>query len=572
MTIEFYRRNYIEGLFLSSGIIRSPDDTMEKLVQTARSLRQEGFNGYIHLKCVPYASRRLIQRAGLHADRLSVNIELPSERSLKRLTREKTFASVLKPMGVIRDTIAETREDRRRLHHVPSFAPAGQSTQLIVGASPETDYDILHLSDRLYRQNALKRVYYSAYVPVGATGNALPQLEEPPLVRENRLYQADWLIRLYGFSMGEVISPDAPFLDLKCDPKQAFALRHPEYFPVDVNAADLDAILKVPGIGLKSAHRIVGLRRKGRIRYEHLKQLGVVLSRAQDFITCDGLPSKCWNGFNLKGISGVHKTSMPSESPLAQTKDVRRVWVTDGTFDGLLTAIFEAYRAKNPPDTITPDSQNQLGLFERRWAIKTDPKKSNRVWKGLKARLGLKKRRQLFEAYLSGSTGVETAIYQTVFDMIRGKNNRGKVARLSAHIQVQKLAQKVRREAHRMKGLVRFQRVDTDQFLALIAPQYDIIPLIRWHFEQRFSDQKWIIHDTLRGYGLFFDRYKTREVCLDMKGFKEVCRGNGTDETWCQALWKRYYTAVNISQRNNPKSHLRQLPRRYWPYLTEKQP
>jgi putative DNA modification/repair radical SAM protein len=263
LTIDFYRRNYIEGLFLSSGIMRSPDDTMERLIRTVHRLREQGFNGYIHLKCVPYASDRLIRQAGLCADRLSVNIELPSDKSLRLLTQSKTYDSVLEPMGTIRETIAETRENRRRMRHTPHFAPAGQGTQLIVGASPESDYEILDLANRLYNSQFLKRVYYSAYVPVGDLRTQLPKIVDSPLQRENRLYQADWLMRLYGFSIDDVISSDSPYLDLKIDPKQAFALRNPSLFPVDINSADSEMILRVPGIGLKSANRIVSLRRKG---------------------------------------------------------------------------------------------------------------------------------------------------------------------------------------------------------------------------------------------------------------------------------------------------------------------
>ncbi|MGD8992636.1 MAG: putative DNA modification/repair radical SAM protein, partial [Desulfobacterales bacterium] len=270
LTFDFYRRNYIEGLFLSSGIMHSPNDTMERLIKTVQVLRGQGFNGYIHLKCVPHADRRLIRQAGLYADRLSVNIELPSEESLKRLTLEKTYASVLEPMGVIRQNIDEMRQDRRRLRHVPHFAPAGQSTQLIVGASPESDHKILRLANRLYRHQALKRVYYTAYVPVGGSGVHLPNLAAPPLQRENRLYQADWLLRLYGFSIDEILSRDRPYLDLKIDPKQVFAMRNPSLFPIDLNTADHQTILKIPGIGLKSAKRIVSLRRQGRIRFAHL--------------------------------------------------------------------------------------------------------------------------------------------------------------------------------------------------------------------------------------------------------------------------------------------------------------
>jgi predicted DNA-binding helix-hairpin-helix protein len=242
------------------------------LIRTVRDLRSRGFNGYIHLKCVPYTSRALIREAGLHADRLSVNIELPSEVSLRRLAGDKTYRSVLEPMGVIRETILETSEDRRRLKRVPAFAPAGQSTQLIIGASPESDCDILRVADRLYQDQALKRVYYSGYVPIDAADPRLPELAEPPLAREHRLYQADWLMRLYGYAVEEVIRPEEPYLDLEIDPKLAFARRQPDLFPVDINKADYSMILRVPGIGLRSAKRILSLRRQGHIRYEHLQR------------------------------------------------------------------------------------------------------------------------------------------------------------------------------------------------------------------------------------------------------------------------------------------------------------
>lgn len=563
LTIDFYRRNYIEGLFLSSGIMRSPDDTMERLVRVVQDLRKQGFNGYIHVKCVPYASRRLIRQAGLYADRLSVNIELPSEKSLKQLTKSKTYASVLEPMGVIREAIAETRDSRKRLRHVPPFAPAGQSTQLIVGASPESDYDILDLADRLYRRQTLKRVYYSAYVPVGQIGTGLPNIADPPLRRENRLYQADWLMRLYGFSIAEVISAESPYLDLKIDPKQAFALRHPTLFPIDINAADREMILRVPGIGLKSANRIVGLRRKGRIRLEHLKRLGVIVSRAQHYIQCDGLPSAHWRGaYTPKTLGGVRA---------AASRTPRPVFVTDGTFEGLLTAIFEAYAVEQAPDAIESFGSGQLGLFDHRLPIVTDTVKSDRVWKGMKTRLGRNRRRKIFDAYLSGIPGVETAIYRYVRGELPGRGRRRNKAYISSHIQIIKLSQKVRREAHRMKGLIRFRQTSEDQFMALIAPRYDVLPLVRRHFESRFADQAWIIYDTQRNYGLSYNRHETRELRFD-HAIKEAVTGDDiANERLYRRLWQRYFTAVNITQRNNPKLHLRQLPRRYWRYLPEKQ-
>jgi probable DNA metabolism protein len=572
LTIDFYRRNYIEGLFLSSGIMRSPDDTMERLVRVVQDLRKQGFNGYIHVKCVPYASRRLIRQAGLYADRLSVNIELPSEKSLKQLTKNKTYASVLEPMGVIREAIAETRDSRKRLRHVPPFAPAGQSTQLIVGASPESDYDILDLADRLYRRQTLKRVYYSAYVPVGQIGTGLPNIADPPLQREHRLYQADWLMRLYGFSIAEVISAKSPYLDLKIDPKQAFALRHPALFPIDINAADREMILRVPGIGLKSANRIVSLRRRGRIRFEHLKQMGVIVARAQSYIRCEGLPTGQWQGASLaRRFQNPEPSQRQGSLSAVPARETRLVFMTDGTFEGLLTAIFDAYTAERPPEAVESSGSNQLGLLERRVTVPTDPVKSERVWKGLKTHLGQNQRRKLFDAYLSGDPGVETMIYRFVRDAIPGRNARRSEAHLASHIQIEKLCMRVRREAHRMKGFVRFRQTGDDRYLALFAPRYDVLPLIRRHFESRFADQTWIIYDTTRNYGLCYDRYKTRELRLDVRELKAPGNDDVGDEQLCQTLWQRYYAAVNISSRNNPKLHLRQLPHRYWRYLPEKQ-
>ena len=292
ITMEFYRRNYIEGLFLSSGVVRSPDYTMERLVAIARDLRTlHRFNGYIHLKSIPGASRELLAEAGLYADRMSVNIEIPRESSLKLLAPEKDHQSVFAPMAFIQQGVLENKEDRRRMHHVPRFVPAGQSTQMIVGATAETDYDILTMSSALYRQPSMRRVYYSGYISVNTGDPRLPVLRQPPLVRENRLYQADWLMRFYHFRADEIVDGQHANLDLDVDPKLAWALRHPEAFPVDVNRDDYERILRVPGIGVKSATLIVNSRRFSRITSFHLKKMGVVLKRARYFITCGELTS-----------------------------------------------------------------------------------------------------------------------------------------------------------------------------------------------------------------------------------------------------------------------------------------
>jgi probable DNA metabolism protein len=573
LTIDFYRRNYIEGLFLSSGVVRSPDETMERLVRSAQMLRRQGFDGYIHLKCVPFASRRLIQAAGSAADRLSVNIELPSETSLKRLTGAKTFAAVLTPMDVIRETIAETREDRKRLRHVPAFAPAGQSTQLIVGASPESDFEVLSLADRLYRQRSLKRVYYSAYVPVCPSSDCLPELEEPPLRRENRLYQADWLMRLYGFSMDEVISRTSPWLDMEIDPKQAFARRHPELFPVDINTADREMILRVPGIGLKTANRIVGLRKKGRVRFEHLKQLGAVVSRAQTFIRCDGMRTVQWSGSApLRRPPLPRRVASPEGLPRAATPSRRTVFETDGSFEGLLTAIFRAYATSLMPDAIVPVGNGQRGLFDNIECIDTDPAIADRVWTGLKRHLGARQRQRLFLAHLSGHADVETLIFRRIVEALPGRRGLSPAIDLSVGIRIDQLSQKVRREAHRMKGFIRFQQTGNGSYMARVAPRYDVLPLIRPHFEIRYADQNWVIYDTVRNYGLGYNRRTTREICLDRAALTAIEQKADTQEHLCQVLWQRYYDAATIRSRNNPALHRRQLPRRYWRYLTEKNP
>ena len=299
LTVSFYRRNYIEGLFLSSGVVKSPDHTMELMLSVVEKLRREHhFNGYIHLKAIPGASLELIRRAGLCADRLSVNIELPSEDALRRLAPEKRKDDILVPMNLIDKGIAENRSDRKRFHRAPAFVPAGQSTQMIIGASPETDLRILTLSENLYRRYSLKRVYFSAYIPVNS-GNLLPALAQPPLNREHRLYQADWLMRFYGFASKELLEPEQPNLPEDMDPKAAWALRHPQFFPVDVNLVDYEILLRVPGIGLKSAQRIIASRRFARLRREDLTTLGVVMKRARYFVNCQGdladpLPT-AWN-------------------------------------------------------------------------------------------------------------------------------------------------------------------------------------------------------------------------------------------------------------------------------------
>lgn len=289
LTVQFYRRNYIEGLFLSSGVLRDPDYTTLRMIETLRLLRREfAFNGYIHAKAIPGTSPELVQQLGYLADRLSVNIELPSQKGLAALAPDKSKAAILAPMRLIEAQGRQNKEELAKYRHAPAFAPAGQSTQLIVGATEDSDRHILHLTESLYDRYRLKRVFYSAYVPV-VENPLLPALHtKPPLLREHRLYQADWLLRFYGFRADELLDDQHPNFDPLLDPKCYWAITHPEQFPVEIMTADLGRLLRVPGIGPTGARRILSARRTGLLHFDDLKKMGIVLKRAQFFILCGG--------------------------------------------------------------------------------------------------------------------------------------------------------------------------------------------------------------------------------------------------------------------------------------------
>ena len=318
LTIQFYRRNYIEGLFLSSGVLRSPDYTTEQMIEALRILREDyGFNGYIHAKAIPGTSPELVYRLGLLADRLSVNIELPSEQGLRSLAPDKSRSAILRPMGLIRDQARQSKSELTKYKHAPAFAPAGQSTQLIVGATQDTDRHILHLTESLYAKYRLKRVFYSAYVPI-VESSLLPSLDtKPPLLREHRLYQADWLLRFYGFRAEELLDEQHPDFNPRIDPKCFWAICHPEQFPVEIMRAEYETLLRVPGIGPVSARRIVSARRVSHLRYEDLSRLGVVLKRAQFFITCGG---RMRSGLRFSAGTLLHQLEAVERGQLPQAE------------------------------------------------------------------------------------------------------------------------------------------------------------------------------------------------------------------------------------------------------------
>lgn len=297
LTINFYRRNYIEGLFLSSGIFKNADYTMERLIAVAKKLREEeNFNGYIHLKSIPGASDELMYEAGLYADRLSVNIEVPTVSGLKLLAPEKKHEDFTKPMLKVKNEIVRYKSEHKVIKSTPKYAPAGQSTQMIVGASVESDKDIMYSATYYYKKYQMRRVYYSGYVPV-MEDERLPAIgSQVPMLRENRLYQTDWLLRFYGFSVTEILNKEYPNLDLEVDPKLSWALRNMHHFPVDVNTADKDLLLRVPGLGVKSVNKILHARRFRKLNWDHLKKIGVALNRAQYFMLCD---SRHWEHRDL---------------------------------------------------------------------------------------------------------------------------------------------------------------------------------------------------------------------------------------------------------------------------------
>ena len=315
LTINFYRRNYIEGLFLSSGIIKSADYTMELMIAVAKKLRlEEKFNGYIHMKVIPGASRQLINEIGLYVDRVSVNIEFAENSALKLLAPDKNPTDISTSMGFIRKNMLENIEDKKLFKSTPSFIPAGQTTQMIIGASGESDYSILTRSESLYKNFDLKRVYYSGYVPVNKSGILVSADQAVPMIREHRLYQADWLLRFYNFRADEILNVKDPFVDPFLDPKTNWAIKNSHFFPIEINKASYKELLRVPGIGVTSAKRIVMTRKYSTIRYEHLKKLGVVIKRAKYFITVNGE----FLGFKKENPELIRNALMEKEKLVAE--------------------------------------------------------------------------------------------------------------------------------------------------------------------------------------------------------------------------------------------------------------
>lgn len=321
LTMNFYRRNYIEGLFLSSGIFKNADYTMERLLRIVKKLRlEQNYNGYIHLKTIPGANEELVTEAGLYADRMSINLEMPTEAGLKLLAPEKSHEEVKKELGLVQHKLIQYNDERKLIKSTPKFVPAGQSTQMVIGATPETDKDIMHTANAYYNNFSLKRVYYSGYIPI-SNDSRMPGLStQPPLLRENRLYQTDWLMRFYGFQIEELLNDEHPHLDMDMDPKLSWALRNLQHFPVDINIANYRMILRVPGIGIESARKIVAARKFGKLYIHQLKKLGIAYNRAQYFIRCADTPFQVKNPDSnyIKRVILEHSSSKYLKAPQQQ--------------------------------------------------------------------------------------------------------------------------------------------------------------------------------------------------------------------------------------------------------------
>lgn len=608
LTIDFYKRNYIEGLFLSSGIAGDPDYTMRKLAEVARRLRtEERFSGYIHLKAIPGAGQQTLEIAGRYADRLSVNIELPSERSLTALAPQKTKRAIVGTMAHVADRLTEIKEDRRRrVRHTPEFAPAGQSTQLIVGASPESDRTIATLAAYLYRSVQMRRVYYSAFMPV-TDDTRLPALATPPLRREHRLYQVDWLIRLYRFEIDEVFHDSAQNVDLDLDPKAAWALRNLNLFPVDVQHADYELLLRVPGIGLQTAARIVQVRRRTRLRFETLRRLGVVLKRARYFVTCDGTWLETHNRtveqlrllltdpaagesqqLSLFASGGTavpqrsdsqrppaHGSGVTATGPAVSETRPRPVFggpsvvfVFDASFAGLLSVVWEVAERRPSSRWEVARRDRIPDLFSQARTVRTGHAAAAHVATQLASQPS--RAELLYHAFLAEQTAADTAVVVYAAAKLTADRSGARLPDTAqdALITIEHAARRTQREAHTFLGILRFRHHASGWLIAEYESECDVLPIVAPHFARRMPNQRWRIVDRRRGRVATHDRSEL--------SYRSSAAGTPTADAQTDAaivdLWRDYVDRIAIRERTNLRLQRQFLPKKYWRDLPEMNP
>ena len=610
LTIEFYRRNYIEGLFLSSAVLVSPDYTTERMLKTLRLLRNEyHFGGYIHAKAIPGTSPELLEQLGFLADRLSVNVELPSESSLKLLAPDKGRHSIFRPMKQIAVEGAANREELTLYRKAPRFAPAGQSTQMIVGASPETDHHILKLTEGMYQKYSLKRVFYSAYIPV-AEDTRLPALDtKPPLLREHRLYQADWLLRFYQFKADEILDADHPNFNPYLDPKCNWAVQHYGLFPVDVNRAPFEMLLRVPGIGPKSARRIWHARKQASLGLDELKRMGVVLKRAQYFITCRGFAGAHPGGQRgpgadherphrperlqrrrgaaesvlaaCRGQAGGTGSAAPRSpetgagggsamsgqsavNPARKLHDAAVVYLYDGSFEGFLCCVFESFAQHEIPFAVWTPERETATLYPFK-DIATDHEKARRVFASLGRKLGAETEYLVTRDFLSGREDKELLLIR--FLHLAFALGPGTVKR-AGHPDVAPLYEMKKSldwEVDKFQGFVRFEEHD-GMLGAVIHPKNYILPLLRGHFCGRFPEEDFMIYDAVHQAVLLYRDH--RPQLLELAEPLELPPPSEREQQF-QALWKQFYKTLEIQARHNERGRMTHCPKRFWADLTE---
>ena len=561
LTINFYKRNYIEGLFLSSGVIKNPNYTMELLIKTADILRNEyHYNGYIHMKSIPGADSDLLKKMGLLVDRMSVNVELPLEKSLKILAPQKSIKAIESSMDFANKKIVQRKNEIKLYKHTPKFLPAGQTTQMIIGADEESDFDIVSRAENLYDDYSLKRVFYSAFVPV-VKSEFTKDIKKAPLLREHRLYQADWLLRFYGFKSSDLLNEKNKNFDLRIDPKTDWAINNISKFPMEINKASFYDLIKIPGIGIISARKIVNARKYRKLEYCHLKALNISVKKARNFITVNG---------KYQGLKFNSQKDLKERMSLSDPKSFEQLsffgWnmkiiVYDGTFEGFLTVIFTQY--KEIFKIKIESEKDQISFLDQKY-IKTDFEKAKRVEDSIKKNISKEFYYDIKIAFKSDYKNKDTIIARLIkLSFLKGEKITKSTNKYA--IAFNKMVKNYSREAHTFKGLLRFKEIQEGFLFAKYESHNDILEDLSRHFLQRMPKEKFVIYDKNRNKAFvsIYGNFEVVEILnLDIKESKK--------EEFFQNLWIGFYDAIAIKERKNKKLMIENMPKKYWKYLPEK--
>lgn len=561
LTINFYKRNYIEGLFLSSGVIKNPNYTMELLIKTADILRNEyHYNGYIHMKSIPGADSDLLKKMGLLVDRMSVNVELPLEKSLKILAPQKSIKAIESSMDFANKKIVQRKNEIKLYKHTPKFLPAGQTTQMIIGADEESDFDIVSRAENLYDDYSLKRVFYSAFVPV-VKSEFTKDIKKAPLLREHRLYQADWLLRFYGFKSSDLLNEKNKNFDLRIDPKTDWAINNISKFPMEINKASFYDLIKIPGIGIISARKIVNARKYRKLEYWHLKALNISVKKARNFITVNG---------KYQGLKVKDQKDLKDRMSLSDPKSFEQLsffgWnmkiiVYDGTFEGFLTVIFTQY--KEIFKIKIESEKDQISFLDQKY-IKTNFEKAKRVEDSIKKNISKEFYYDIKIAFKSDYKNKDTIIARLIkLSFLKGEKIIKSTNKYA--VTFNKMVKNYSREAHAFMGLLRFKEIQEGFLFAQYESHNNILEDLSRHFLQRMPKEKFVIYDKNRNKAFvsIYGNFEVVEILnLDIKESKK--------EEFFQNLWIGFYDAIAIKERKNKKLMIENMPKKYWKYLPEK--